>query len=122
MKLTQITEQVVDYPTTGDYDINVWADNGWANDDRFVSLSFYPLWMTPQGYLETDTSTYHTLTLSLFPRGPKQREALAYIRDLVNTDGVFDAIETDWWSNECALADAPELIQEFMAELPRDRK
>jgi hypothetical protein len=121
MKL--ITETVIDYPITGDYDINVWCENSWDDADRTVSLTFYPLRMGRKGYLETDTSVFHTLRISLWPRGPKQKAALSYIQNLVNSDGdVFDAEYTDWWSNECALVDAPELITDFVATLPRGEK
>ena len=119
MKITKITEKVVDYPITEEYDINVWCDTEWAENDRYVSLSFYPLWMTPDGYLTPDTSIDYTLRVSLNPRGPQQKKALAYITDLVNSDDVFSAEYTDWWSNECVLKDAPKLIEQFRNSLPR---
>jgi hypothetical protein len=117
MKL--ITEQVVQYPTTMEYDINVWCDSAWDDDNRVLSLTFYPLYKGEDGYFHIDTSEFYTLSVSLWPRGPKQKKALAYLHALVNSDSVFDPEYTDWWSNECVLEDAPELITEFQATLPR---
>jgi hypothetical protein len=117
MKL--IEETVAEYPATMDYDINIWCDSEWDDMDRTVSLTFYPLYMGEDGNLHTDTSTFYTLRVSLWPRGPKQKAALSYLESLVNSDSVFDANYTDWWSNECILDDAPELIKQFQASLPR---
>lgn len=117
MKL--IEETVVEYPMTMQYDINVWCEHDWDDMDRTVSLTFYPLYTGKDGYLHTDTSEFYTLRVSLWPRGPKQKAALSYLQALVNSDSVFDANYTDWWSNECILDDAPELIKEFQASLPR---
>lgn len=117
MKL--IEETVVEYPTTMPYDINVWCDSEWDNTDRTVALTFYPLYMGEDNNLHTDTSEFYTLRVSLWPRGPKQKAALSYLEALVNSDSVFDANYTDWWSNECILDDAPELIKQFQASLPR---
>ena len=119
MKLSMIEDTVVEYPTTLEYDINVWCDHEWDDMDRTVALTFYPLYMGEDGNLHTDTSEFYTLRVSLWPRGPKHKAALSYLQALVNSDSVFDAEYTDWWSNECILEDAPELIQEFRASLPR---
>jgi len=118
-----ITETVMGYPITGDYDINVWCDSEWHDQDRTVSVTFYPLRMGRGGYLETDTSVFYTLRISMWPRGPKQKAALSYVKNLVNSDGdMFDANNTDWWSNECVLINAPEIITDFVATLPRGEK
>lgn len=119
MKLSMIEDTVVEYPATGDYDINVWVEDGWDNQRKYVSLTFYPLAMGPDGYLKIDTSVFHTLKIALWPRGPKHQAALSYIADLVNEDDVFDPRHTDWWSNECVLVNPPELIADFMVTLPR---
>jgi hypothetical protein len=112
MKL--ITEKVVPYPVGGDYDINVWCDN-----DTHVSLTFYPLYKGSDGNLHVNTKVFYTLPVSLKARGPKQRRALAYIKNLVNAEDTFDEIYTDWWSNECVLFDPPKLIADFVKKLPR---
>jgi hypothetical protein len=109
---------VVEYPNRGDYDINVWCDND-GTEEPFVHLTFYPL-VKGEEYDTVDTSTWYTLAFNLTPRGPKQRQALNYIKNLVNSDSAFDLEYTDWWSNECVLADAPELITDYMAKLPRE--
>ena len=115
MKL--ITEEVVQYPMTGRYDINVWCDN--TTEEPFVHLTFYPL-VKGKDYDTVDTSTFYTLPISATPRGPKQRQALNYLKALVDSDDTFDVEYTDWWSNECVLTDAPKLITDYMARLPRD--
>jgi hypothetical protein len=120
MKLAPIEDTVVEYPATGDYDINVWVDSEWDDVDRTVSLTFYPLVMDDaMGYMVTDPSTFYTLRISLWPRGPKHKAALQYIIGLVNEEDTFDANYTEWWSNECVLVNPPELIADFMATLPR---
>jgi hypothetical protein len=119
-----VTEQVVQYPITGDYDINVWCDNN-PEDSKLgwkVHLTFYPL-TKGEEYDVLNTSVYYTLILSAIPRGPKYREALNYLKNLVNDDaGLFDLEETDWWSNECVLTNAPKVITDFMAGLPREER
>ena len=115
-----IEDTVVDYPITGQYDINVWCTSAWDDHDRTVSLTFYPLIMDDAiKCLVTDTSEFYTLRISLWPRGPRQRAALKYITDLVNKEDVFDPSEMDWWSNESVLVNAPDMIQEFRDNLPR---
>ena len=127
MKLAIIEEQVANYPDTGDYDVNIWCDNECEENDPIVSVTFYPLYRGKDGYLHTDTSVYYSLPISLNARGPKQRAALSYVTNLVNSDGgvlgsQFDREYTDWWSNVCVLTDAPELISDFIWELPRNEQ
>ena len=117
MKL--IEDTVVDYPITGQYDINVWCTSAWDDHDHTVSLTFYPITMGDDGFYVTNTSEFYTLRISLWPRGPRQRAALKYITDLVNEEDVFDPSDMDWWSNESVLVNAPDLIQEFRDSLPR---
>ena len=119
----RITEHVMEYPVTGDYDINVWCDNDTEHPRGYwvVNLTFYPL-VKGEEYDTVDTSKYHTLTLSVVPRGPKTLDAMNYLKALVNSDDVFDAEYTDWWSNECVLTDAPEIITNFVAMLPREER
>jgi hypothetical protein len=120
MAMKTIEDTVVDYPITGQYDINVWCDSEWDNQDRTVSITFYPLIMDDaMKCLVTDTSEFYTLNISLWPRGPKQKAALKYITDLVNEEDTFDGNYTDWWSNESVLVNAPSMIQEFLDRLPR---
>jgi hypothetical protein len=111
---------VVEYPNQGDYDINVWCDND-GTDEPFVHLTFYPL-VKGKEYDTVDTSTWYTLAFNVTPRGPKQREALNYLKSLVNSDSTFDLEYTDWWSNECVLVDAPKLITDYVARLPREER
>jgi hypothetical protein len=118
----RITEQVVNYPITGDYDINVWCDNATERPKYWVvNLTFYPL-VKGELFDTVNTSVYHTLTLQANAKNIGEAEALEYLKQLVDSDDEFDAKYTDWWSNECVLTDAPELIVEFMANLPREGK
>jgi hypothetical protein len=116
----RITEHVVKYPISGDYDINVWCDNNPNKSPVYwrLHLTFYPL-VKGEEYDTIDSSVYYSLTLGAIPRGPKQKQALGYLQALVNEEDTFDMTYTDWWSNECVLSDAPELIADFMARLPR---
>ena len=114
----RVTDHVIEYPITGRYDINVWCDND-GTEESFVHLTFYPL-VKGEKYDTVDTSIWYTLAFYAKPRGPKQREALNYLKALVNSDDTFDMEYTDWWSNECVLTDAPKLITDYMARLPRD--
>jgi hypothetical protein len=41
---------------------------------------------------------------------------------LVEDEDVFDLEYTDWWSNECILTDAPKVITDYMARLPREER
>jgi hypothetical protein len=118
--MKMIEDTVVDYPTTGQYDINVWCDSAWDSHDRTVSITFYPLVMNDtMRVLVSDMSRFYTLRISMWPRGPKHKAALRYLIDLVNKEDTFDPNYTEWWSNECVLVDPPELIADFMATLPR---
>lgn len=118
--MKMIEDTVVDYPITGQYDINVWCDSEWDNQDRTVSITFYPLVLDEiDDCWVMDTTEFYTLSISLWPRGPKQKAALKYIVDLVNQEDTFDGNYTDWWSNESVLVNAPSMIQEFLDRLPR---
>jgi hypothetical protein len=122
-ELPKITEQVVRYPISGDYDINIWCDNPSEKSPVYwrVHLTFYPL-VKGEEYDTIDTSVYYTLTLSAVPRGPKQKQALEYLQALVNEEDTFDIKQTDWWSNECVFTDTPELIADFVSRLPRGER
>jgi hypothetical protein len=115
------------------YDINVWSREG------YVYLTFYPLRYPgdkyyPDADLEhglpvVDTSTFYSLKIDRRSRGPLRRDALEYLRNLVNEDH-FDNPERypaelwddedgmDWWSCETVLTKAPELIRDFVSTLP----
>lgn len=132
MQLTQIDATVnnLQWP---DYDINVWSEKG------YVYLTFYPLRYPGDKYYPdadldhgmpvVDTSQFYSLKIDSRSRGPLRREALQYLRDLVDADhhdmpNVYPAPlwdeqeDMDWWSCETALTDAPELIRDFMATVP----
>lgn len=136
MQLTQIDATVneLQWP---DYDINIWTQDG------YVYLTFYPLRYPgdkyyPDSDLEhglpvVDTSQYYSLKIDSRSRGPLRREALAYLRVLVNQDYyeepqtyslLWDPAEIpvqddlDWWSCETALVNPPELIADFIASIP----
>ena len=120
MKLKMIEDTVTDYPATGDYDINIWCDND-GTEEPVVNLTFYPLVLDEiDDCWVMDTSTFYTLALSVMPRGPRQKEALNYLKALVNEEDTFDMEYTDWWSNECVLVNPPQAIAEFIAGLPRN--
>ena len=122
-KFPRITEHVVKYPITGDYDINIWCDNDLEHprDYWVVNLTFYPL-VKGEEYDTVDTSTFYTLTLNTTPRGPRQKQALDYLKALVNEEDTFDMEYTDWWSNECVLVNQPQAIADFVSELPRGQR
>ncbi len=119
--------------TTGEYDINVWADNDGEIDASWtVSLTFYPLkYPGDPGYPKmgkfqmptVDTSTFYTLQIPVLHRGDRIREALRYLDYLVTDSSddydQFDLQEMDWWSNETVLENPPAFIKEFMLTLPR---
>lgn len=137
MQLTKIDATVnsLQWP---DYDINVWSEKG------NVYLTFYPLRYPGDKYYPdsdlvhglpvADTSTFYSLKIDSRSRGPLRREALAYLRMLVNQDHyedpkhhpnlVWDPNEIpvgddmDWWSCESALINPPELIRDFIATVP----
>jgi len=128
----KITEEVRKM-TTGEYDINVWADNEGDIDATWVvNLTFYPLKYpgdlgypknVGHGFPIVDTSTFHTLKIPVLHRGERIGQALRYL-DLLVTDSSddydqFDLQEMDWWSNETVLENAPDYIQEFVTALPR---
>lgn len=133
MKL--ITEQVTELGQA-DYDINVWSDNG------TVYLTFYPLVYPgdvgyPDYYLNgfpiTDTSKFYSLSVPTDARGPRYRQALEYLANVVEAER-HEAPELypaplwnsedgmDWWSCDTMLIDPPQLIAEFMAMLPRKER
>lgn len=138
MTITMITEPVRVLNTRIEYDINVWSRDG------YVYLTFYPLRypgdkLYPDADLEhgfpvVDTSQFYSIKIDSRSRGPQRREALEYLRNLVNEDHysepdnyslLWPATEVpieddlDWWSSETVLDKAPELIRDFMATLPR---
>ena len=132
MQLTMITETVnsLQWP---DYDINVWSENG------SVYLTFYPLRYPgdkyyPDSDLEhglpvVDTSNYYSLRINSKTHDYRKRDALDYLRKLVNEDHYedpdhyhdeWDSYEgMDWWSSVTALKNPPELIEDFMETVPR---
>ena len=128
-----ITEQVkqLQWP---DYDINVWSEDG------MVMLTFYPLRYPgdsdypdeelDHGFPLVNTSVFYTLRIPADSRGPRNRDALEYLKSMVNADHfdvpeyypspLWDATDgMDWWSCETQLTDAPELIRDFVSKLPR---
>ena len=119
-KFPRITEHVVKYPITGDYDINIWCDND-GTEEAVVNLTFYPL-VRGEEYDTVNTSTFYTLTLNTTPRGPRQKQALDYLTALVNEEDTFDMEYTDWWSNECVLVNPPQVIADYVSELPRGQR
>ncbi len=131
-----VTEEIRQL-TTGEYDINVWADNDGNKADAswVVYLTFYPIVYPGEtnyperehhGFPIVDTSTFHTLKVPVLHRGSRIKDALRYL-DSVVTEGSddydqFDLQEMDWWSNETALTNPPAFIKEFMETLPRRDK
>jgi hypothetical protein len=115
------SEHVLNYPITGDYDINIWCDNDddTPKDEWRVHLTFYPL-IKGGPYDRVDTSVFYTLAFKAFPIEPKEIDGLSYLERLVNKEDTFDVVYTDWWSNECVLSDAPEVITDYMKQLPRE--
>ena len=125
-----VTEQVKQLNEFVEYDINVVTD-----EERLtVSLTFYPL-LYPgdagypvnkspyeHGFPIANYSKFYSLVIPKNPRGPLHREALRYLEDLV-TEGsygdVWDLDGMDWTSVDTVLVDAPQLIKEFVATLPR---
>lgn len=134
MKL--ITEQVKTL-SKPEFDINVWSEDG------VVYLTFYPLKYPgdadypdrdlSHGFPVLDTSAFYSLSIPADSRGPRNRKALAYLAGVVEEERLeaperypaplwddFDGM--DWWSCETLLVDAPELIREFVATLPRRKE
>ena len=116
-----------------EYDINVWTDE----DSDAVSLVFYPLlYPGDEGYSAeklfgsecdcgipvADYGTSYVLRIPKGARGPRYREALAYLEKVV-TYGSFGDVWSldgmDWTSVENELDDSCALISEFRATLPR---
>lgn len=131
-----ITEKVLKLGQA-EFDINVWSDSG------TVYLTFYPLRYPgdadypdrdlAHGFPVIDTSKFYSLAIPLDARGPRYRKALNYLMGVVEAER-YEAPELypaplwnphgdmDWWSCETLLTDAPPLIKEFMATLPRRNK
>jgi hypothetical protein len=93
--------------------------------DVVVKLVFHPLALATEqaeewAYYVLSTDKSHTLHLSSNPRGPKQREAVEYLMDLVSPDReiVFSTFVPSWCASQSVLEDAPQVIQDFMATLP----
>lgn len=128
-----ITEKVLKLGQA-EYDINVWSENG------YVYLTCYPLrYPGDDNYPDADlihrmpvidTSEFYSLKIPANARGPRFRQALAYLKSMVNYDHEtmpenhpyeeWDAENgMDWWSTESELAYAPTLITDFLARLPR---
>ena len=127
-QLPEILEKPVTFPLTGEYDINVGA-----NDiEPWVTLAFYPLLFVgdedypfselDHGFPMADYTRCFALRIPIRARGPRQRETLAYLEALVN-EGSFapewNFEDMNWTSNECVLTSPPELIREFVEKLPR---
>ena len=77
-----------------------------------------------------DTSEFHALKIHKDVRGPLFRDALKFLKSMVNydhetlpdnypTESWDDEDGMDWWSTESELTYAPTLIKEFLATLPR---
>ena len=137
MQLTHI-DDTINNLQWADYDINVWSEDG------NVFLTFYPLRYPgdkryPDADLEhglpvVDTSTYYSLRINSKSHTALNRDALDYLRNMVNADH-YDEPERygllwgadelpveddlDWWTCETALVDPPELIADFIATIPR---
>lgn len=134
MNLTTIDATVNDLQWP-DYDINVWSD------DRYVYLTFYPLRYPGDKYYPdadldhglpvVDTSQFYSLKIDGRSRGPLRRQAMEYLRQLVNEDHMAEphmyaeqwpadgfTADMDWWSCETVLVNPPELIRDFMASIP----
>jgi hypothetical protein len=132
IKMYKVTEKVRQL-TTGEYDINVWADNDNEVDASWiVNLTFYPLAFPgdsnypkreTHGFPVVDTSTFYTLKLPVLHRGNRIGEALRYLDYLVTGSSddydQFDLRYMDWWSSETVLDNPPDFIAEFVATLPR---
>lgn len=140
MQLTKIDATVnsLQWPN---YDINVWSTDG------YVYLTFYPLRYPGDKYYPdsdlvhglpvVDTSQYYSLKIDSRSRGPLRRDALTYLRMLVNQEHYEEpqtyalqwdpkevpvADDIDWWSCETALVNPPELIADFIASVPIRQK
>lgn len=130
--MTMITEKI-DTLNFVEYDINVVADE----DTSTIDLVFYPL-MYPGdagydgealfgkghefGFPVADYTRWYKLELPKNARGPRYRDALRYLEELVTGESfgdVWDVEGMDWVSCETVLTDPPALIAEFISKLPR---
>lgn len=129
----QLITETVATLSQPDYDINVYTEP----EFHHVDLTFYPLVYpgdagyeseqmfgrgVEDGFPVADYTRWFTLQIPKQARGPRYREALAYLEALV-TDGSFgdiwDLDSMDWTSCDTSLTDPPVLIAEFVARLPR---
>lgn len=132
--MKQIKEQVKQLNNKVEYDINVWSEDG------YVYVTFYPLrYPGDDGYQDSDlfhgfpvidTSEFYSLKIHRDARGPRFREALKFLKSMVNYDhetipDIYPAPEwddedgMDWWSTESELSFGPVLITDFIDRLPR---
>jgi len=123
-----VTERVLTMNDREEYDINVWTEACMPD----VHLVFYPL-LYPEDAEYPYEDLVHGLPVANYDkfwvmpvlknaRGPKMREAYEYLMRLVNEDSWtedFDDNFVEWTSCESALHDAPELIRQYQATLPR---
>jgi hypothetical protein len=133
MTMKLITEKVLELGQA-EFDINVWSEAG------TVYLTFYPLRYPgdsdypdrdlAHGFPVLDTSRFYSLSIPSDARGPRYRDALAYLASMVECERVeapelypvplWDGYDgMDWWSSETLITDPPALIREFLATLPR---
>jgi hypothetical protein len=107
-----------------EYDVNVWTA------DRTVYVTFYPLNYLENGRATINTSEYYSLAIPGDARGPLYRRALSYLENRMNKDfhGLGQSYlhagwtledDLDWWDTEKGLTNAPKLIADFVAHLPR---
>lgn len=129
----QLITETVQEMAFVEYDINIHTDE----NDKNINLVFYPLlYPGDTGYNAehlfgnvydygipiADYSRPYTLKIPKKARGPRYREAYAYLEEVV-TDGSFgdiwDEDGMDWTSVENVLDNTSTLINEFRAKLPR---
>lgn len=129
-----VTEKVRQLNHKVEYDINVWSE------ENHVYVTFYPLrYPGDDGYQDSDlshgfpivdTSEFYSLKIHRDARGPKFRDALKFLKSLVNYDHETmpdnhpyeewnDEDGMDWWSTESELSFGPALITDFIDRLPR---
>jgi hypothetical protein len=129
----QLVTETVQGTSFVEYDINIHTNE----DDEYINLVFYPLrYSGDPGYDAelmfnstsdiglplADYSKPYALRIPKKARGPKYREAYAYLEEVVTYGSfgdVWDEDGMDWTSIENVLDDTSTLINEFRAKLPR---
>ena len=129
----QLVTETVQGTSFVEYDINIHTDE----DDDFINLVFYPLRYpgdagydaelmfnstSNEGLPLADYSKPYALRILKKARGPKHREAYAYLEEVVTFGSfgdIWDEDGMDWTSIENVLNDTSTLINEFRAKLLR---